>query len=160
MLKDPPKQYKVVLLSGGFDPVHRGHVEMIEAARDIADEVWIILNNDIWLEDKKGKRFMKQSERQYIMSQFKGVKETFICQPRVARDKTVCDGIYSAINLYRRKFDGEELSMAFGNGGDRTKGNTPEEEYCNTMEVDMVWNLGKKVQSSSWLLEKFANAAV
>ena len=50
--------------------------------------------------------------------------------------------------------------MAFGNGGDRVHGNTPEEEYCASMGVDMVWNLGKKVQSSSWLLEKYQNAAI
>lgn len=154
-----PKDYKVVLLSGGFDPVHKGHVEMIEAAREIAEEVWIILNNDRWLEQKKGKKFMKESERQYIMSQFKGVTETFICNPRTANDQTVCDGIYSAIMHYRRIYD-DDLSMAFGNGGDRSKGNTPEEEYCSTMDVDMVWNLGKKVQSSSWLLEKYSNAAI
>ena len=50
--------------------------------------------------------------------------------------------------------------MAFGNGGDRVPGNIPEADYCASMEVEMVWNLGKKVQSSSWLLEKYQNAAV
>ena len=94
------KKYRVMLVSGGFDPVHKGHLQMIEAARELADEVWVILN-------------------------YKG-----------------------------------KLSMAFGNGGDRVQGNIPEEEYCNSMGVDMVWNLGKKVQSSSWLLEKYQNSAV
>ena len=60
---------------------------------------------------------------------------------------------------YRREYEGK-LSMAFGNGGDRGQGNVPEEDYCNSMDVDMVWNLGKKVQSSSWLLEKFNNKAI
>ena len=143
------KKYKVMLLSGGFDPVHKGHVEMIEQARELADEIWIILNNDSWLRNKKGKSFMKQSEREYIMSQFKGVTRTFICNPRIPTDKTVSDGIYSAVMAYRREFDGK-MRMAFGNGGDRKLGNIPEE----------VWNLGKKVQSSSWLLEKYENAAV
>ena len=49
--------------------------------------------------------------------------------------------------------------MAFGNGGDRGKGNVPEEDYCDSMGVDMVWNLGDKVQSSSWLIEKATNSA-
>ena len=153
------KKYKVMLLSGGFDPVHKGHVQMIEQARELADEIWIILNNDSWLREKKGKSFMKQSEREYIMSQFKGVTRTFICNPRIPTDKTVSDGIYSAVMAYRRDFTGE-MRMAFGNGGDRKIGNIPEEDYCNSMDVDMVWNLGNKVQSSSWLLEKYENAAV
>ncbi len=150
------KKYKVMLVSGGFDPVHKGHLQMIEKARKLADEVWVILNNDFWLKQKKGKEFMKQNERQYIMSQVKGVTETFILNPRIPGDKTVCDGIYSAIMTYRRKFDGE-MSMAFGNGGDRIEGKIPEADYCDSMGVDMVWGLGKKVQSSSWLIEKSNN---
>ena len=102
---------------------------------------------------------MKESEREYRMSQFKGVTKRFICNPRIPTDKTVSDGIYSAVMTYRREFDGK-MRMAFGNGGDRKQGNIPEEDYCNSMEVDMVWNLGNKVQSSSWLLEKYENAAV
>ena len=152
------KKYRVMLVSGGFDPVHKGHLQMIKAARELADEVWVILNNDSWLKQKKGKNFMKESEREYIMSQIKGVTKTFICHPRIPADKTVCDGIYSAVTTFRRDYKGE-LSMAFGNGGDRVQGNIPEEEYCNSMDVDMVWNLGKKVQSSSWLLEKYNNCA-
>mgnify|MGYP003114752012 FL=1 len=150
------KKYKVMLVSGGFDPVHKGHLEMIAHAREQAEEVWVILNNDFWLRQKKGQEFMDQDEREYIMSQVKGVTETFIVYPRSATDKTVCDGIYSAVQAYRRKFKGK-MSMAFGNGGDRVEGNIPEADYCDSMEVDMVWGLGKKVQSSSWLLEKFNN---
>ena len=153
------KKYKVMLVSGGFDPVHKGHLEMIAAARKLADEVWVILNNDSWLKEKKGKNFMSSDERAYIMSQIKGVKKTFVCRPRIPGDKTVNDGIYSAIMTYRREFDGE-LSMAFGNGGDRGKNNVPEKDYCDSYGVEMVWNLGKKVQSSSWLLEKYYNNAV
>ena len=99
---------------------------------------------------------MDQDEREYIMSQVKGVTKTFILNPRIPGDKTVCDGIYSAVMAYRREFDGE-MSMAFGNGGDRIEGNIPEADYCDSMGVDMVWGLGKKVQSSSWLIEKSNN---
>tara|TARA_Y100001973_G_C5196518_1_gene334630 strand:+ start:1730 stop:2326 length:597 start_codon:yes stop_codon:yes gene_type:complete len=150
------KKYKVMLVSGGFDPVHKGHLEMIANARKQADEVWVILNNDTWLREKKGKFFMKQDEREYIMSQVKGVTKTFIMNPRIPGDKTACDGIYSAVQAYRRTFKGK-MKMAFGNGGDRIEGNIPEADYCDSMGVDMVWGLGKKVQSSSWLLEKFNN---
>tara|TARA_R110000765_G_scaffold35714_1_gene80194 strand:+ start:2715 stop:3377 length:663 start_codon:yes stop_codon:yes gene_type:complete len=150
------KKYKVMLVSGGFDPVHKGHLEMIEQARKQADEVWVILNNDNWLRQKKGQEFMGEKERQYIMSQVKGVTKTFVCNPRSSSDNTVCDAIYSAVVAYRREFN-DNLSMAFGNGGDRVEGKTPEADYCDSMEVEMVWGLGKKVQSSSWLLEKFNN---
>lgn len=153
------KKYQVILVSGGFDPVHKGHLEMIEAASELAKEVWVILNNDFWLRQKKGKSFMKESEREYIMSRIKGVTQTFVCRPRTANDKTVCDGIYSAINYYRRNYN-SELSMAFGNGGDRGQGNVPEEDYCKSYGIDMIWGLGDKVQSSSWLLEKYSNQAV
>ena len=152
------KKYKVMLVSGGFDPVHKGHLEMIEKAEEMADEVWVILNNEHWLQQKKGKSFMPEKEREYIMSRIKGVTKTFICNPRIPTDKSVCDGIYSAVMEYRREYEGE-LSMAFGNGGDRGKGNVPEEDYCDSMGVDMVWNLGDKVQSSSWLIEKATNSA-
>ncbi len=148
-----------MLVSGGFDPVHKGHLQMIEAARELADEVWVILNSNSWLRNKKGKAFMKESEREYIMSQIKGVTKTFICNPRIPADKTVCDGIYSAVMAYRREINGK-MRMAFGNGGDRVQGNIPEEDYCKSMDVDMVWNLGEKIQSSSWLLEKYQNSAV
>ena len=150
------KKYKVMLVSGGFDPVHKGHLQMIEKARELADEVWVILNNDFWLKQKKGQEFMKEGERQYIMSQVKGVTETFILNPRIPSDKTVCDGIYSAVMAYRRKFKGK-MRMAFGNGGDRVEGKIPEADYCDSMGVDMVWGLGKKVQSSSWLIERSNN---
>ena len=156
------KKFKVMLVSGGFDPVHKGHLEMISEARDLADEVWVILNNDSWLRQKKGKHFMKESEREYIMSQIKGVTKTFICHPRIATDKTVTDGIYSAYQVWMRE-NGNAPGpgdMAFGNGGDRGKNNVPEEDYCNSMGIAMVWNLGEKVQSSSWLLEKYYNKAI
>jgi len=151
------KKYKVMLVSGGFDPVHKGHLEMIAQARELADEVWVILNNEDWLIKKKGQAFMSEEERSYIMSQVKGVTHTIICDPRDSNDRTVVDGIYSAICHYKRNYSPDNVDMAFGNGGDRGKGNVPEEEYCNTMNIDCVWNLGSKVQSSSWLLEKYSN---
>lgn len=155
------KKYKVILVSGGFDPVHKGHLEMIEEASKLGNEVWVILNNDKWLRNKKGQAFMNEDERKYIMSRIKNVSNVIVCNPRGGDDETVCDGIYEAILQYRRKFryKGKNISMAFGNGGDRVKklNNVPEEDYCNSMEVDVVWGLGKKVQSSSWLLEKFQN---
>ena len=83
---------------------------MIEKAEEMKDEVWVILNNEHWLQQKKGKSFITEKEREYIMSRIKGVTKTFICNPRIPTDKSVCDGIYSAVMTYRREYD-DELSM-------------------------------------------------
>ena len=61
------KKYKVILISGGFDPVHKGHIECIQKAKKLAEEVWIGLNNDSWLRRKKDRYFMKEGERKFIM---------------------------------------------------------------------------------------------
>jgi len=155
------KKYKVILVSGGFDPVHKGHLEMIDEASKLANEVWVILNNDRRLFQKKVQAFMSEEERSYIMSRIKNVSNVIICNPKGGDDKTVCDGIYEAVIQYRRKFKykGKNISMAFGNRGDRVEklSNVPEVDYCESMNVDVVWGLGKKIQSSSWLLEKFQN---
>ena len=154
------KKYKVILLSGGFDPVHKGHVECINIAKELADEVWIGLNNDSWLRRKKGKSFMKEQERAFIMSNLKAVDWVYIMNPKDHSDKTAIDFIDAARQRYIRK-NGElpKGVMAFGNGGDRTETTTPENDVCNSYGIDSVWGLGDKVQSSSWLLEKYLNIA-
>ena len=156
------KKYKVILISGGFDPVHKGHIECINNAKELADEVWIGLNNDKWLRRKKGKVFMDEKERAFVMSNLKNVDWVYIMNPQDHLDDTAIDFIEAA----RRKFMRDNSStlpkgvMAFGNGGDRTQTTTPENDVCNTFGIDSVWGLGEKVQSSSWLLEKYNNTAV
>ncbi len=150
------KKYKVILLSGGFDPVHKGHVECIENALKLADEVWIGINNDYWLKRKKGKSFMDQTQRAYIMNAFKGVEWVYIMNPENPSDDTAIDFINAArkryLNLYGSLPRGV---MAFGNGGDRVETTTPENATCDVMGIDSVWNLGEKIESSSWLLENY-----
>lgn len=154
------KKYKVMLMSGGFDPVHRGHVECIQRGLDLADEVWIGLNSEKWLRNKKGKSFMSEDERLYIMSHIKGVTWSYVMNPRESNDDTAVDFIERAkIEWQRRGNKWEKGTFAFGNGGDRVSGRVPpsEEDICNQLGIDLVWGLGDKVQSSSWLLEKFQN---
>tara|TARA_Y100000593_G_scaffold16106_1_gene31783 strand:+ start:2253 stop:2699 length:447 start_codon:yes stop_codon:yes gene_type:complete len=145
------KKYDIMLLSGGFDPVHKGHIECIQNALNYANEIWIGVNNDKWLENKKGKIFMGERERAFIMSNIKGVSWTYIMDPPDPNDKTATDFIMAAIR--RRPYG----SLAFGNGGDRVENNVPtsEESLCRENGIDMVWGLGDKVQSSSWLLENY-----
>ena len=154
------KKYKVILMSGGFDPVHMGHIECIQNGLELADEVWIGLNSEKWLRNKKGKSFMSEKERSYIMKHIKGVEWTYVMNPKDPQDNTACDFIERAkLEWQRRGNKWENGTFAFGNGGDRVAGGVPpaEEDLCNQLGIDMVWGLGDKIQSSSWLLEKFQN---
>ena len=154
------KEYKVILLSGGFDPVHKGHIECINKAKELADEVWIGLNNDNWLRRKKGKSFMNEKERAFIMGSLKSVDWIYIMNPKSNTDDTAIDFIDMAKLRYIKQ-NGHlgKGQIAFGNGGDRTKSTTPENDVCDSYGIDSVWGLGEKVQSSSWLLEKYLNIA-
>jgi cytidyltransferase-like protein len=154
------KKYKVILISGGFDPVHKGHIECINNAKELADEVWIGLNNDEWLTRKKGRSFMNEQERAFVMSNLKNVDWVYVMNPKDYLDNTAID----FIEVSRKKFIKENGDlprgvMAFGNGGDRTETTTPENSVCDSFGIDSVWGLGDKVQSSSWLLEKYLNLA-
>lgn len=154
------KKYKVILISGGFDPVHKGHIECINNASELADQVWVGLNNDLWLQRKKGKAFMPEDERAFVMSSLKNVDWVYVMNPQESSDNTAIDFIEKA-RLKFIKENGELPTgvMAFGNGGDRTETTTPENSVCDSYGIDSVWGLGEKVQSSSWLLEKYLNIA-
>ena len=154
------KKYKVILISGGFDPVHKGHIECIQNAKKLAEQVWIGLNNDSWLRRKKGKSFMKESERKFIMESLRDVDYAYVMNPLIHGDDTAIDFIDHAKRKYINENDDLPKGvMAFGNGGDRTETTTPENDVCNSFGIDSVWGLGKKIQSSSWLLEKYLNIA-
>jgi len=154
------KKYKVILISGGFDPVHRGHIECINRAKELADEVWIGLNNDMWLHRKKGKSFMDEKERAFVISNLKNVDWVYIMNPEDSTDNTAIDFIEASKRKWiRERGKWENGIMAFGNGGDRTQTTTPENSTCDTLGIDSVWGLGDKVQSSSWLLDKYSNHA-
>jgi len=131
---------KTIVISGGMDPVHIGHVKMIKAAAELG-RVIVVLNSDEWLVRKKGFAFMSFEERKYLLENIKGVSEVSDVDDS---DGTVCEA------LQRLKPD------MFGNGGDRTYDNTPEKEVCLDIGIRMVWNLGgEKIQSSSDLVRDF-----
>jgi D-beta-D-heptose 7-phosphate kinase/D-beta-D-heptose 1-phosphate adenosyltransferase len=155
------KKYKVILISGGFDPVHKGHIECINNAKELADEVWVGLNNDEWLKRKKGRSFMNEQERAFIMSNLKNVDWVYVMNPKDHLDNTAVDFIDASRKKYIREYgELQKGVMAFGNGGDRTETTTPENSVCDLLGIDSVWGLGDKVQSSSWLLEKYLNLAL
>jgi len=130
----------LIAVSGGFDPVHIGHIRMIRDAARYGD-VLIIINSDEWLMRKKGYVFMPYKERAEIMGNIKGV--TLVTSVDDS-DGTVCAA------LSRHKPD------AFANGGDRKLENTPEMDLCDHIGIQMMWAVGgnTKPQSSSWLVNK------
>lgn len=128
---------KLIAVSGGFDPMHKGHVRMIREASKHGDVV-VILNSDDWLERKKGYKFMNFEERSYIAGSIKGVILTSGVDDH---DGTVCEA------LRRIKPD------FFANGGDRYDTNTPEMDVCKELGIEMLWKIGGgKEQSSSSLV--------
>jgi len=139
---------KLAIVSGGFDPVHVGHIELLQKAREKADSLFVIVNNDAFLERKKGKAFMPLKERIAIMQSFKGVE---LALESVDEDDTVCETLTWLSAAYKPKFE----EIFFCNGGDRTSGeNTPEHEICLKVGIKPVYGLGDKIQSSSCLLKK------
>jgi cytidyltransferase-like protein len=133
---------KTVMVSGGFDPIHVGHLRMFKAARNLGDRLIVVLNSDEWLKRKKGKSFMKQDERAEIIGEFDFVDEVFVLESE--RDD-VCEAL--------EKFKPD----IFANGGDRRNVNDiPEAKTCEELGIEMVFNVGgDKVRSSSELLADY-----
>lgn len=141
---------KVIILSGGFAPVHYAHIRMMKAAKEMGAYVIVGVNSDEWLQRKKGQpSFMSFDERFEIISSIKYVDEV---RGFNDDDNTACDLIRGVYTDYLDK----NISIYFGNGGDRVIGNTPELDLCaNELDnnVEMLWELGGvKLQSSSDLL--------
>jgi D-beta-D-heptose 7-phosphate kinase/D-beta-D-heptose 1-phosphate adenosyltransferase len=132
----------IIAVSGGFDPIHSGHVRMILEAAEYGD-VLVILNSDDWLMRKKGYQFMKWEERAEIISSIRGVVDVVRVDDS---DSTVCE----ALKRMHPDF--------FANGGDRKSDNTPEGLICKELNIGLIWNVGGgKIQSSSELVKKVRN---
>jgi cytidyltransferase-like protein len=138
---------KVVAVSGGFDPIHIGHVRMFQEAKKLGDELVVILNNDHWLADKKGQPFMPATERKEIIEAIKGVDRVVITEHAPGdADRSVCRELAKV------------KPHVFANGGDRKPDGdpVPEVDLCKSLGIELVYNVGAggKVQSSSWLIAK------
>jgi len=129
-----------IMVSGGFDPVHAGHIRMIRAAAKYGDVI-VIANSDDWLFRKKGFVFMEWERLVEILNAIKGV---VLVDSVDDSDGTVCE----AIQRLKPTF--------FANGGDRGKSNTPEQTVCEKLGVKLLWGIGgeEKVDSSSELAQK------
>jgi cytidyltransferase-like protein len=141
----------VIILSGGFDPIHVGHLRMMQKAKDEYNATVVVgVNSDEWLVKKKGRNFMPFNERCELISGYFCVDEVVGFDDS---DNTASQLIRDVAN----KYSIDKYDVFFGNGGDRQDGNTPEHPVCEELNVDMLWGLGGgKVQSSSELLESYA----
>ena len=136
----------IIIMSGGFDPIHKGHLRMFREASWLGHQVIVGLNSDEWLIRKKEKPFMKWDERAEILESCKFINQVL---PFDDWDDTANDLIKQVCKLY----NGYDVNIYFANGGDRGKGNVPELDVCKNLNVVMLWNIGGgKIQSSSWLI--------
>jgi len=136
------------IVSGGFDPIHEGHISLIKAAAQESDGVIILLNSDDWLIRKKGKNFMSAKTRRIICENIKNVIDVLEFDDK---DDSACDGIIKI----RKKYPAAVL--VFANGGDRTKDNIPEIPVCDEQNVILKFGVGgtNKENSSSQILKNW-----
>ena len=133
---------KIVLVTGGFDPLHSGHIKYLREAAQLGDKLIVGVNSDNWLERKKGRAFMPLYERQLIVSSIDGVDAAYRFNDD---DGSAC----AFIEDMKAQYPGDEI--IFANGGDRTKENIPE---MRVNDVEFVFGVGgqDKQNSSSWIL--------
>jgi D-beta-D-heptose 7-phosphate kinase/D-beta-D-heptose 1-phosphate adenosyltransferase len=135
---------KAVIVSGYFNPLHKGHLELFEKAKEVGDILIVIVNNDKQREMKGSQFFQDQDERIKIIRALSIVDMAWIS---VDKDSTQ----NATLKLMVDKFYGS-MKLAFANGGDQNNDTIPEAEICKQFEIQLIDGLGDKIQSSSWLL--------
>ena len=145
---------KVVLVSGGFDPIHSGHINLIKEAKKLGDVLIVAANSNEWLVRKKGKFFLPIHERASIIGELKSVDNVMCLSGSEDEDNSACKAIQRAKKMYPNDI------IVFANGGDRGKDNIPEiDMWGEDPQVEFVFGVGGdfKKNSSSWILEKWEN---
>ena len=140
-----PKKKNAIIVSGYFNPIHKGHIEYFQNAKSLADELFVIVNSDFQRELKKSKFFQYEAERVLIVSNIKSVDKVFLS---IDRDRTVCCTIEKIFNSHS-----SEYKLHFANGGDQNNDTIPEKSVCKELGIKLIDGLGDKIQSSSWLLK-------
>ena len=137
---------KAIIVSGYFNPLHKGHIELFEKAKASGDELWVIVNSDLQREIKGSKEFMLDDERLLIVSAIGIVDKALMS---IDRDKTQCVTLADLADQYSNQYE-----LYFANGGDQNNDSISEVSVCKEKGIGLIDGLGGKIQSSSWLLKK------
>lgn len=137
----------LVIASGYFNPIHKGHIEYLNRSKSIGDFLFVIVNNDYQRLMKGSKEFMNEDERLLVVSNIKAVDEAMISIDENSR--LVEASIEFIYNQIGSKFD----RVIFSNGGDQTSNTIGEKDICDKLGIELVFGLGDKIQSSSWLIK-------
>jgi cytidyltransferase-like protein len=137
---------KLVIVSGYFNPLHKGHIELFHRAKGCGHKLFVIVNYDYQRELKGSKEFQSETERLIIIHNLRIVDHSMIS---IDKDKTQCVTLKYLSDIYSG-----EYRLAFANGGDQNNDTIPEVQVCIDNEIELIDRLGDKIQSSSWLLNK------
>jgi cytidyltransferase-like protein len=137
---------KAIIVSGYFNPLHKGHLELFHNAKEAGDILIVIVNSDLQRELKGSKEFMDEEERITIVDNLKPVDYTILS---IDEDSTQIETIKALHSLNKDK-----VKLAFANGGDQNNKSIPEAKVCKELGIELIEGLGDKIQSSSWLLKK------
>lgn len=137
---------KAVIVSGYFNPIHKGHLELFASAKALGDLLIVIVNSDHQRQLKGSKEFQDENERLLIVSSLRNVDFALVS---VDEDRTQIETIKFLHEIY-----GRDYKLIFANGGDQNNNTIPEAGICKQLGVSLVDGLGDKIQSSSWLLNK------
>jgi cytidyltransferase-like protein len=141
------KTKTLVIASGYFNPLHKGHIEYLNRSKAVGDFLFVIVNNDLQRELKGSTEFLKEDERMFIVQNLKSVNTVMVS---IDKTRTIHNSIEFIYNWIGSDFD----KILFTNGGDQLTAAIEEKEVCDKLGIEMVFGLGDKVQSSSWLLNK------
>ncbi len=136
----------MVIVSGYFNPLHKGHLELFHRAKGYNHKLFVIVNSDYQRELKGSKEFQSETERLIIIRNLRIVDNSMVS---IDKDKTQCATLKHLSDIYSG-----EYKLAFANGGDQNNDTIPESQVCIDNEIELIDGLGSKIQSSSWLLNK------
>ena len=137
---------KAIIVSGYFNPIHKGHIAYFNNAKALCDVLFVIVNSDLQRGLKGTKEFQKEAERLFIVQNIKAVDTAIIS---IDEDRTVCKSIRFLYENNKEIYD-----FGFANGGDQNNNSIPEVPVCQELGIQLIDGLGDKIQSSSWLLNK------
>ena len=137
---------KAIIVSGYFNPIHKGHIAYFNNAKALCDVLFVIVNSDLQRDLKGTKEFQKEAERLFIVQNIKAVDTAIIS---IDEDRTVCKSIRFLYENNKEIYD-----FGFANGGDQNNNSIPEVPVCQELGIQLIEGLGDKIQSSSWLLNK------